>query len=205
MDGFHDLGGRQGFGSVVKVGKTDPFHDDWEVTASALMGALVGKHFFNMDEYRHAIERMLPRHYMGATYFERTFTAVSTLCIERGLFTHEQLNELAGEVITLSQPSKEGRVAFQALPELAIGDRVRVKNEFVPGHIRMPGYIRGKTGVIVGVSPAYPFPDAAAHGLESPAQRTFDVRFQSSELWPDGSEEAEVHVGVFHSYLEKTA
>jgi nitrile hydratase len=86
---------------------------------------------------------------------------------------------------------------------LNIGDKVVVKSDFVPGHIRMPSYIRGKKGVIVGVSPEYPFPDAAAHGLTSNKQRTFDVRFRSADLWSDGADDAEVHVGVFHAYLEK--
>ena len=31
----------------------------------------------------------------------------------------------------------------------AVGEKVRVKNEFVPGHVRMPAYIRGKLGVVV--------------------------------------------------------
>jgi hypothetical protein len=57
----------------------------------------------------------------------------------------------------------------------AIGDRVRVKNEFVSGHVRMPGYIRGKTGVVVGISPPYPFPDASAHNLQSQDEPTYDV------------------------------
>ena len=84
-----------------------------------------------------------------------------------------------------------------------MGDRVRVKEDFVPGHIRMPGYIRGKEGVVVSISPAYPYPDAHGHGLESAWQRSFDVRFSSRHLWPDGAEDAEVQVGVFHGYLDK--
>ena len=80
---------------------------------------------------------------------------------------------------------------------------MRVKDDFVPGHIRMPGYIRGKEGVVVNLSPAYPYPDAHGHGLESDWQRSFDVRFSARDLWPDGAEEAEVQVGVFHGYLEK--
>lgn len=201
MDGLHDLGGREGFGPVVK--KTQPFTDDWEIRVNALMGHLLKRHVFNMDEYRHAIERMEPRQYVGASYFERVFTAVATLSVEKGLITREELDAALGERVPLSRPSQSGRTCEGPLPELAIGDRVTVKPEFVPGHIRLPAYIRGKTGTVVGVSPAYPFPDAAAHGLESPRQRTFDVRFRSSDLWPGGCEEADVHVGVFHAYLSK--
>jgi nitrile hydratase len=30
---------------------------------------------------------------------------------------------------------------------------------------------------------------------------TYDVRFKSTELWPDAADSAFVHVGVFQSYL----
>jgi hypothetical protein len=54
-----------------------------------------------------------------------------------------------------------------------------VKSDYVPGHVRMPGYIRGKSGVVVGVSPPYPFPDAHGHGIEAEDEPTYDVRFDA--------------------------
>jgi len=203
MDGMHDLGGKQGFPALNKQGRTAPFHDAWEIEINAYVGRLVGQHYFNMDEYRHAIERMAPAHYLTASYFERVYTAVATLCIEKGVFTAAELNKASGERIALSSPSHPGRVHDEPLPDLRIGDTVRVKNLFVPGHIRMPGYVRGKVGKIVGVSPLFPYPDAAGHGLKSDRQVSFDVCFSSAELWPDGSDDADVHVGLFHAYLEK--
>ena len=202
MDGLHDLGGRQGFGPVVPQGHTEPFHNEAEIRIAAMWVRLVRHGVYNMDEYRHAIERMEPRHYMTASYYERTFTAVASLCVERGVFSAGELSAAAGFEVPLSRPSREGRIADAQLPEIQVGDRVRVKDNFVPGHIRMPGYIRGKEGVVVGVSPAYPYPDAHGHGLQSAWQRSFDVRFSSRHLWPDGAEDAEVQVGVFHSYLQ---
>ena len=80
---------------------------------------------------------------------------------------------------------------------------VRVRDWHVGGHCRMPGYIRGKTGVVVGISPAYPFPDAHAHGIEAQDEPTYDVRFRSEDLWPNASDPALVYVGVFQSYLER--
>ena len=44
---------------------------------------------------------------------------------------------------------------------------MRVKNEFVPGSVRMPTDIRGKVGVVVSISPPYPFPDAAGRGVQN--------------------------------------
>jgi nitrile hydratase len=82
------------------------------------------------------------------------------------------------------------------------GDRVRVRDEHVPGHVRMPGYVRGKTGVVVAETPAYPFPDAHAHGVPAEDEPTYDVRFRSQDLWPESCDAALVHVGLFQSYLE---
>jgi nitrile hydratase len=205
MDGLYDLGGRQGFGPVVRQGQSEPFHNEAEIRIAAMWVRLVRHGVYNMDEYRHAIERMEPRHYIAASYYERTFTAVASLCVERGVFSAGELLDAAGFEVPLSRPSREGRIADAQLPDIGLGDRVRVKDDFVPGHIRMPGYIRGKQGVVVGISPAYPYPDAHGHGLDSSWQRSFDVRFSSRHLWPEGAEEAEVQVGVFHSYLLRLA
>jgi nitrile hydratase len=208
MDGIHDLGGKQGFGTVryepTKKGGpgTQIYHDAWEIKANSLSGALVGAGLFNMDEYRHAIERMEPRHYLNASYYERVLVACASLCVEKGVATIEQLERLAGGAYPLARPSKPGREQ-RAAQEFAVGEKVTVRSEFVPGHHRMPGYIRGKTGVVIQKSPDFPFPDAAAHGLEEQWEPTYDVRFETSDLWPDASEKASVTVAVFRSYLQK--
>ena len=67
--------------------------------------------------------------------------------------------------------------------------------EIVSGHVRMPGYIRGKSGVVVGISPPYPFPDASAHNLQSQDERTYDVSFRAEDLWSNAADPATVHVG----------
>ena len=69
--------------------------------------------------------------------------------------------------------------------------------------MRLPAYIRGKVGTVVSESPAYPFPDAHAHGVQAEDEPTYDVRFSAEELWPNAADPAFVHVGVFQSYLER--
>ncbi len=202
MDGIHDMGGRQGFGRVRFVRDAKAFHEAWEVRVNSLYSLAVRAGIFNMDEYRHAIERMEPRHYVAASYYERSLTSLATLCVEKGIVTREELERLAGGAFPLSSPSAPGRGNAPARERFVPGDRVRVKAEFVPGHVRMPGYIRGKHGVVVSESPAYPFPDAHAHGVPAEDEPTYDVRFRSQDLWPDSAEPALVHVGVFQSYLE---
>ena len=202
MDGVHDMGGKQGFGPVRHEAKA-AFKAAWEPRANALYSLGVRLGLINMDEYRHAIERMEPRHYLAASYYERSLTGFATLCVENGVVTREELQELAGGAFPLSLPSAEGR--HDALPSesFEIGDKVRVKNEFVSGHVRMPGYIRGKTWFVVGISPPYPFPDAAAHNLQAQDEPTYDVQFRTEDLCPHAADPALVHVGVFERYLEK--
>ena len=205
MDGMHDLGGKQGFGRVRYTLDAQPFHAEWEVRANSLYAYAVRCGVFNMDEYRHAIERMEPRHYVAASYYERSLTGLATLCVDKGLASPEELEKraqggfpLAGQ-IAAGRTNMVGRQAFQP------GDRVRVRDEHVAGHVRMPGYIRGKCGVVVGVSPPYPFPDAHAHGVDAVDEPTYDVRFRTEDLWPDTSDSALVHVAVFESYLQPEA
>lgn len=205
MDGVHDMGGRQGFGRVRYALKAQTFHEPWEKRVNALYSLAVRAGIFNMDEYRHAIERMEPRHYLSASYYERSLTSLATLCIEKGIFTREELERRAGGQVPLSLPLGPGRSNAPTREKFNVGDKVRVRTEHISGHVRAPGYIRGKTGVVVDITPAYPFPDAHAHGVEAEDEPTYDVRFQAEELWPNSADPAAVHVGVFESYLERVS
>ena len=203
MDGIHDMGGRQGFGPVRYTLDAQPFHATWEVRANALYALAVRQGIFNMDEYRHAIERMEPRHYLSASYYERSLTGLATLLVEKQVVTRAELEQRAGGAFPLASPSAPGRTNAARRERFSPCDRVRVRADYVPGHVRMPGYIRGKTGVVVGVSPPYPFPDAHAHSVEAEDEPTYDVRFRTEDLWSDAADSALVHVAVFQSYLER--
>jgi nitrile hydratase beta subunit len=203
MDGMHDLGGRQGFGRIRYALNAQVFHEPWERRANALYSLAVKLGIFNMDEYRHAIERMEPRHYLSASYYERSLTSLATLCVEKGIFTREEIEQLAQGTFPLALPSAPGRANVSGREKFKPGDRVRVRTDYVPGHMRMPGYIRGKEGVVVSESPAYPFPDAHGHALAAEDEPTYDVRFRTEDLWNDAADKALGHVAVFQSYLER--
>ena len=202
MDGTHDLGGKQGFGAVRYAPNAPSFHAAWEVRVNSLYSLAVRQGLFNMDEYRHAIERMEPRHYMGASYYERTLTSLASLLVEKGVMQCAELERRADGAFPLALAISGGRSNAPARTPFKLQDLVQVKTDVVPGHVRVPAYVRGKTGVVVGVSPPYPFPDAHAHGVAAADEPTYDVRFRSEDLWPDSSDAALVHVGVFESYLQ---
>jgi len=207
MDGIHDLGGMSGFGPV-EVERDEPvFHEPWEALAFALnvlgIGALRA---YNADEYRHAVERMDPVHYLEAPYYERVLTGAATLFVEKGIVTREELEARAGGSVPLSRP-----VAAEPTAELSprprarfgIGDRVLVRDIHPAGHTRVPRYVRGKRGVVLHVAPPFSFPDAAAHGLPHRTEHTYHVEFDARELWADAAGPNEtIVVDLWDGYLE---
>ncbi|MFF4214414.1 SH3-like domain-containing protein [Streptomyces sp. NPDC001796] len=72
-------------------------------------------------------------------------------------------------------------------------------------HIRLPGYIRGQTGVVDIIQPAHVLPDTNAHFLGENPQHVYTVRFDSRELVGADAERFALTVDMYESYLETTA
>ena len=64
------------------------------------------------------------------------------------------------------------------------GDRVRVREDYPPGHIRTPVYLRGKTGVVERWLGEFENPETAAYGRFGTKKGVYKIRFQALELWP---------------------
>lgn len=85
-----------------------------------------------------------------------------------------------------------------------VGERVRVKPLFPPGHRRTPYYIRGKEGVIERICGAFPNPEELAYGFDGqPAKILYRVRFRQNHVWPDycGPERDIVEMEIFEHWL----
>jgi nitrile hydratase len=183
------------------------FHEPWEALAFGMnVLGIVALGAYSADEYRHAIERMDPTHYLTATYYERVLTGVATLLVEKGVVTRDELEVRAGGPFPLSRRVAEKPTAdlgTQPHARFSIGDRVVVRNFHPAGHTRAPRYVRGKRGVVVHVSPKFSFPDAAAHGLTHRTEQTYHAEFLACELWADAAASNEtVVVDLWDSYLE---
>ncbi|MGW9430128.1 hypothetical protein ACWHA1_19555 [Streptomyces decoyicus] len=85
MSRVNDVGGQSGFGALEIEADEPPFHADWEARVFALNSALVRNEVYRLDEFRDAVERMAPREYLEASYYERWLHAIETLLAERGL------------------------------------------------------------------------------------------------------------------------
>ncbi len=208
VDGIHDLGGMQGFGSVVHSPAEPAFHDRWEAVARALMTVVAGAVEVSGGEFRHSIERMEPGHYLTSGYYEHWLTAAATLAVEHGLVTSSELEARAGGRFPLSGPVLALPVV-DAGPDVGdlrfgVGDRVRVRDLHPPGHTRCPRYVRGKAGTVVRVDGTHSVPDIEAHGTARRHEPTYSVRFDAVELWRDGQRGTSVHVDLWDSYLERS-
>ena len=205
---MHDLGGREGFGPVAIEPDEPVFHERWEgrvfgTTAGVLMAGMT-----NGPTFRHSIERMDPRHYLGSTYYEHWLTGVSTLLVEQGVLTVEELEAAADGPYPLSRPAAVGPDDIDAGllregPVCAVGDRVRVRDMHFGGHTRCPGFVRGRTGVVVRVDDEAPLPELEGHRGEIVRDPTYSVRFAATELWGERADpNAAVHVDLYSRYLE---
>jgi nitrile hydratase len=74
-----------------------------------------------------------------------------------------------------------------------------------PGHTRLPGYVRGHTGVVEIIQPAAVLPDTNAHFQGENPQHVYSVRFDSRELWGADAEPFALTADLFESYLERTS
>ena len=221
MDGIHDLGGKQGFGAVMREADEPLFHEPWEgrVFGMSLLAPAAANP--NIDHFRHAIERIDPIAYLTHGYYGRWLGGLETRIVEAGLLdnatiTHRaiELGATANDLVAARPSSKPDRFDYQpsangnrravgTSARYAVGDRVRTRAHGVRGHTRLPAYARDRSGTIVAWHDGWVFPDANAHGRGENPQHLYTVAFDGHELWGDDAEPGVVvHLDLFEPYLE---
>jgi nitrile hydratase len=86
------------------------------------------------------------------------------------------------------------------------GQRVRVRDEYPPGHFRTPFYIRGKVGHVTRTLGEFKNPERLALGLDGlPKKVLYEVRFTQAEIWPNynGPVHDSVDIDIYEHWLEK--
>ncbi|HEY6298400.1 MAG TPA: nitrile hydratase subunit beta [Candidatus Binatus sp.] len=215
MNGVHDMGGMDGFGPVLPEPNEPVFHADWERRMYALVGSVMGSAQVNLDEFRHAIERIPPARYLASSYYERWLAAAETILVERGVVTREELlalqdasidPALIASGVATHGPSPVKSTAKPQRARYVKGARVRARNLNPVGHTRLPRYARGKAGVVARDWGVFVFPDTNAHHAGTKPQHCYSVSFDARELWgkPAGSRER-VFIDLWEDYLEPLA
>ncbi|HVA38650.1 MAG TPA: hypothetical protein VNJ51_13670 [Candidatus Dormibacteraeota bacterium] len=85
MTRIHDVGGMHGFDPIDRHEDHEPFHNEWEARVFALNRLLLRAGVYNLDEFRHAIERMDPAEYLESSYYEKWFAGIERLLGEKGV------------------------------------------------------------------------------------------------------------------------
>jgi nitrile hydratase len=221
MNGVHDLGGMQGFGPVEREENEPVFHAAWEAAVVAIQQAGGTRGLFNIDEFRHGIERMAPAHYLGATYYEKWLDGITRVLLEKGVvgaaelaerlaFFAERPDAPASAPLTAPLPPRapanpkwaQDVIRAGGPPRFAAGDPVLTRDMHPRGHTRLPRYARGKRGVIHRCHGVHVFPDTHAHGEGEQPQPLYSVRFDARELWGESAEgNHAVHIDLWESYL----
>ncbi len=217
MDGIHDMGGTQGWGSVAIDPDEPVFAEPWEAKAfafGALSARLSGT---NLDAMRHAIDRQHPYDYLVDGYYGRWLGCVETMLVDSGVLApgavEARARRLRGEEAEEPadptphkpeyQPTAPGSLReVDDPPKFTVGQRVRARSWSSDGHTRLPRYVRGRAGTVNGVQPSQVLPDTHAHCIAENAQHVYAVAFDSAELWGPDADPFVLSIDLYESYLE---
>lgn len=221
MDGIADMGGTEGWGRAQRPRPDEPvFAAPWQGRAFAL--ALLANRLAggNLDSFRHALERLDRHAYLDDGYFGRWLHGAESILTDSAVLAPSAVDararSLRGEpaeeppipepAVADRSPGAQGSVrAVESSPAFAIGARVRAKNLSPAGHTRLPRYVRGHTGVVTLIEPAFVFPDTNAHFRGEDPQYVYTVAFDSHDLWGADAEPFTLTIEMFESYLDEAA
>jgi len=173
---------------------------------------------------RKGAEAMNPFDYFKYRYYEKWLGGISGFFIQEGYITENELDEM----IELYSKNMENPLPAASNPEIdsqiihylrtgdspyrdidrvnhfALGQEVKVKNNLVIDHTRLPGYLREKTGIIDLIYDGnftY-FCSTGPDGLGEPMP-VYRVRFDPKEIWGELAESnIAVYADLFEAYLD---
>jgi nitrile hydratase beta subunit len=211
-----DLGGQDGHGAVQPELEDELFHAPWESRVLALTLAMGAAGLWNIDSARSARETL--GDYRELSYYQIWLAGLEKLLRQSGAVRADEI--IRGRSIRPALPIRGVLHADQVSAVLArgtstarppssparytMGQPVRTSAERPQYHTRLPGYARGKRGVIERVHGAHVFADTHAQGLGEQPQWLYTVTFDEQELWGTNRpcQRSTVSVDAWESYLE---
>ena len=217
MDGVHDLGGKQGFGPVDVDEEELPFHADWEGRMWAIAQCGLGRKGWTIDWWRYCRELIDPVDYLSRPYFDSWMQAYTAAYIDSNAMTLEEIIAAKSSTPIVEPPAavdaaqvlkdvQSQAISFErpvdAPPIFKTDDCINTKQLTTAQHTRLPGYARGKAGVIHAYHGAHILADAGALGSER-AEHIYSVVFEVRDLWPEAQDKKDrVFLDLWESYLE---
>ena len=223
----HDMGGVRGFGPIDRDRNEEVFHAFWEAKVFANNLVLGPQRIHDPHGFRSSIENLDRDTYLHASYYERWRLAIESALIKSGLVTQRELEartkfyrdhpeslvprhedlillkKLTSAMTTLRSPRL---LESDTRPRFQTGDRVKVRGQSTAGHTRLPGYVRGKNGIVQRIYGIHKFQDVSPDGtsLGGP-QPLYSICFEAFELWgaSAGANET-VYIDLWESYLQQS-
>src|SRR5436190_5515143 len=123
----------QGFGPVEIEPNEPVFHHNWE---RRVFGMNFGSLSANIDEFRHAIERMDPAEYLRTSYYEHWLHAIETIVAEKDVLNGPKPDRppIDGETLVAAIRTPHAPPNSPGPTRFAAGDEVRVRRYAPTGH-----------------------------------------------------------------------
>src|SRR5262245_16557685 len=220
----------QGLGPIIREQNAPTFHAEWEGRVYAITRVLRSRGgAWNLDSFRHGLERLPQADYLRATYYERWFAWLLRKLVETGDVIQAEIDSgapaqgspkgtpivTADKVAAMVATRPSARRDVRVPARFKRGQRVRARNTnnkgqsvctphpHPEGHTRLPRYARGKTGHVVVDRGVFVFPDTNAEVKGEKPQHLYSVRFTARELWGDqASLRDSVHLDMWDDYLQ---
>jgi nitrile hydratase subunit beta len=211
-----DLGGEAGHGAVHPEPEGEWFHAAWESRVLALTVAMGATGLWNIDMSRAARETL--DDYRELRYYQIWLAGLEKLLLQSGAAHADEMAQ--GRMLRAGVPTPRVLRADQVAAVLArgaptsrqpqgvarysLGQPVRTSAAVPRHHTRLPGYARGKRGVIERVHGVHVFADTHAQGLGEQPQWLYTVVFDEQELWGSDvpRQQSAVSVDAWEPYLE---
>jgi nitrile hydratase subunit beta len=176
---------------------------------------------------RMGAEAMNPFDYFKFRYYEKWLGGIASFFVERGYVGLSELEDLTARYLAGTAPASAGPdvpgIDAQVIeylregdsperdadvaPAFTVGESIIVRDVHPVEHTRLPGYLRGKLGVIehVYAKPYAYFFSTGPDGI-GPAMPVYSVKFSPIELWGQMSEANTcVYADLFEAYLSPVA
>lgn len=201
--GPHDLGGADPFLKEA-IDKTAPtFTAYWQAQVDAVTALLFRKKIFSTDEFRRFIEALPSNTYLGYSYYGKWASSILQLLLRLGLLKEGEVFEA---LYGVEDPALSQTQRFQ------VGERVKVKvmssgaGLIRRPHIRTPGYLFGKSGVIESVAGSFLPPHKVSWNRDVKEPVTpevlYRVRFRMGDIWEHAENpEDTVDAEIFQQWL----
>jgi nitrile hydratase beta subunit len=178
-------------------------------------------------DLRKGAEAMNPFAYFQYRYYENWLGGITAYFLSEGYISEDELEQKTTEYLEqpgISLPAGGDRSIDEqvirylnhgdsprrgpaATPLFGVGDRVTVKDVPATDHTRLPGYLRGRTGIVerrFEGNYSY-FCSTGPDGIGDPMP-VYVVRFEPADIWGELAEPAMAIYGeLYEAYLQPAA